>query len=296
MPTSTRKNGITLIALIITIIVMLILVGVTINVALNGGLFDKAKTASDGTQKEVDREALISAVIGTLNDDGTVNLTELQANLPDDFEYSNGIYTNTKNGKQYTVDSETGKVEQYTTNSGNGGGQVTYLDYNASPLPKFTFNDNPDDLADLLDPTINTNLASIVELEEEHGDYYSSCDAELYMLNEGERYVLQLEVCYGITGDQQGKYYMLITYANATNGTFSDYYYSLQDITVDGYSITGGVWNVVDNPEGDNPQAVVTTTYPIIEGIEIKDDEENVEPSKTNANTYYQHLFVVVED
>ena len=115
MPTSTRKNGITLIALIITIIVMLILVGVTINVALNGGLFDKAKTASDGTQKEVDREALISAVIGTLNDDGTVNLTELQANLPDDFEYSNGIYTNTKNGKQYTVDPETGKVEENTS-------------------------------------------------------------------------------------------------------------------------------------------------------------------------------------
>ena len=34
-----KQNGITLIALIITVIVMLILVGVTVNVALNGGLF-----------------------------------------------------------------------------------------------------------------------------------------------------------------------------------------------------------------------------------------------------------------
>ena len=41
-----REKGITLIALIITIIVMLILVGVTINVALNGGLFSKAEDAT----------------------------------------------------------------------------------------------------------------------------------------------------------------------------------------------------------------------------------------------------------
>ena len=57
-----KQNGITLIALIITIIVMLILVAVTINVALNGGLFDKAKTASDGTQRQVDKEILLSLV------------------------------------------------------------------------------------------------------------------------------------------------------------------------------------------------------------------------------------------
>ena len=42
-----NKKGITLIALIITIIVMLILVGVTINVALNGGLFETAPNKID---------------------------------------------------------------------------------------------------------------------------------------------------------------------------------------------------------------------------------------------------------
>ena len=44
-----RANGITLIALIITIIIMLILVGVTISVALNGGLIGKAQEARRGT-------------------------------------------------------------------------------------------------------------------------------------------------------------------------------------------------------------------------------------------------------
>ena len=52
-----RENkGITLIALIITIIVMLILVGVTVNVALNGGLFSTAKIASLDTRAETVRE------------------------------------------------------------------------------------------------------------------------------------------------------------------------------------------------------------------------------------------------
>lgn len=55
---NTRENGITLIALIITIIVMLILVGVTVNVALNGGLFDTTKKAAIETRAaEVDEKA-----------------------------------------------------------------------------------------------------------------------------------------------------------------------------------------------------------------------------------------------
>ena len=46
--TSTREKGITLIALIVTIIVLLILAGVTINLAVNNqGIFNKAKTATE---------------------------------------------------------------------------------------------------------------------------------------------------------------------------------------------------------------------------------------------------------
>ena len=57
-----KQKGITLIALIITIIVMLILVGVTVTTAINGGLFEKARIGAKGTQKEVDREKLNMAV------------------------------------------------------------------------------------------------------------------------------------------------------------------------------------------------------------------------------------------
>ena len=50
------QKGITLVALIITIIVMLILVGVSITVAINGGLFDKANEAGDSYQTAADQE------------------------------------------------------------------------------------------------------------------------------------------------------------------------------------------------------------------------------------------------
>ena len=53
----TKENkGITLIALIITIIVMLILVGVSVNVALNGGLFKTAKAATEKTNDALAQE------------------------------------------------------------------------------------------------------------------------------------------------------------------------------------------------------------------------------------------------
>lgn len=52
---STNK-GITLIALVITIIVMLILVAVTITMAVNGGLFDYAGKATSETQNAIDAE------------------------------------------------------------------------------------------------------------------------------------------------------------------------------------------------------------------------------------------------
>ncbi len=60
-------NGITLIALIITVIVMLILVGVTITVALNGGLFTTAKDAATNTIKASEKERLIEIAVASYN-------------------------------------------------------------------------------------------------------------------------------------------------------------------------------------------------------------------------------------
>lgn len=51
------QKGITLVALVITIIVMLILVGVSVTVAINGGLFDKARDAKTGYESSQASEA-----------------------------------------------------------------------------------------------------------------------------------------------------------------------------------------------------------------------------------------------
>lgn len=55
------QKGITLVALVITIIVMLILVGVSVTVAINGGLFTKAKEGATNTQKEANAERNLSS-------------------------------------------------------------------------------------------------------------------------------------------------------------------------------------------------------------------------------------------
>ena len=64
------QKGITLIALIITIIVMLILVGVSVTIAINGGLFTNAKNARNNTVVERDKELNISN--GSVNIDNTM--------------------------------------------------------------------------------------------------------------------------------------------------------------------------------------------------------------------------------
>ena len=54
------QKGITLVALVITIIVMLILVGVSVTVAINGGLFTKASDGASNTQKAANAERNLS--------------------------------------------------------------------------------------------------------------------------------------------------------------------------------------------------------------------------------------------
>ena len=63
-----NQKGITLVALIITIIVMLILVAVTISIAVSGGLFDTAKDARDKTIKEMTKEAITLAKAEVVTD------------------------------------------------------------------------------------------------------------------------------------------------------------------------------------------------------------------------------------
>lgn len=61
------QKGITLIALVITIIVMLILVAVTITMAVNGGLFDYASDATTKTNEAIKAEGELGTGNVTVN-------------------------------------------------------------------------------------------------------------------------------------------------------------------------------------------------------------------------------------
>lgn len=69
------QKGITLIALVITIIVMLILVAVSITMAVNGGLFNYAGKAAGETNNAIEKESALSN--GTVEVNG---LTETDIN------------------------------------------------------------------------------------------------------------------------------------------------------------------------------------------------------------------------
>ncbi len=76
-----NKNGITLIALVITIIIMLILVGVTVNVSLNGDFFDTAKQSVSGMSMEQIQEsayALKASVIANQKSQSNTNASVLE--------------------------------------------------------------------------------------------------------------------------------------------------------------------------------------------------------------------------
>lgn len=105
------RKGITLISLIITIIVMIILVGVTVTVALNGGVFNKEKEAVSKTQIELEREQLLEAALGTIDKSGKINFEILNSNLPEGFTEENGIYIG-KSGNKFTV-NEYGEIQNY---------------------------------------------------------------------------------------------------------------------------------------------------------------------------------------
>ena len=74
------SKGITLIALVITIIVMLILVAVTIQIAVNGGLFEYAGKASGDTKNAIDEENNLAT--GSVIDKYLYDLNEDVAKLP----------------------------------------------------------------------------------------------------------------------------------------------------------------------------------------------------------------------
>ena len=80
--TKTKEKGITLIALVITIIVLLILAGVAIATLLGeNGIITRATTAKEKTQRAGAVERVQVEVQGSYGADGFLDYTELQKNL-----------------------------------------------------------------------------------------------------------------------------------------------------------------------------------------------------------------------
>ncbi len=120
-----KEKGITLIALVITIIVMLILVGVTINVAMQGGLFANARKAVADTQYEKDKEMLLSSVIGAMNKDTEVDFDKLDENLPEGFKKAeDGGYTS-EAGNTFYVDKNGNITDEKVVTPETTGSQIT---------------------------------------------------------------------------------------------------------------------------------------------------------------------------
>ena len=77
-----ERNGITLIALVITIIVLLILAGVVITTLTgDNGILGKAKTAKTTNDEEKVKEQIKIAVMGSYGKDGELNYDDLTKNL-----------------------------------------------------------------------------------------------------------------------------------------------------------------------------------------------------------------------
>ena len=96
---------------------MLILVGVTINIAINGGIFERTKSAADQTQREADREELLSSVYGTLGSKGNLQIEEeLENNLSNDWDIAsienNDTYLKCTSPKKqiFYVNIQTGEI------------------------------------------------------------------------------------------------------------------------------------------------------------------------------------------
>lgn len=126
-----KEKGITLIALVITIIVMLILTGATIAIVTEGGLIDKAQSAKTNTQAAADQETndintagdkIDQAVAG--NSAHVKTVFEFNKNYPELFinpnpskimtnitEYGMGIRLYDNNDNRYIVFADL----QYTT-------------------------------------------------------------------------------------------------------------------------------------------------------------------------------------
>ena len=90
---------------------MIILVGVTVAIAINGGLFTRAEEARYKTQVEIDRETLLSEVAGAYDiQTGHINFEVLNEGIKGiEFTGEDGEYTS-KSGNKFYVNETSGII------------------------------------------------------------------------------------------------------------------------------------------------------------------------------------------
>ena len=128
-----KKNvhGITLIALVITIIVLLILAGVSIAMLTGqNGILTQAQNAKDKTEYKNAEEKVRLAVMGAMSDDGTLTVEKLRtdmANYKGTIEGETFPVTATVDGKSFTVNANGSVGEIVPAPKGlEVGTEVTY--------------------------------------------------------------------------------------------------------------------------------------------------------------------------
>ena len=130
-----NQKGITLVALVITIIVMLILVAVSVTVAINGGLFTKAKEAGNEWEDKSTQEAAgnilkvnVNGTETTMNIDSTINTLKERPKTPGTNPETPGTNPETPGTNPEIPDLEepgTNPPAQTVTFSMNKAGTVT---------------------------------------------------------------------------------------------------------------------------------------------------------------------------
>lgn len=96
MNNTIKKDGITLIALTVTIVVLLIISGVTVSQIIGSGVIKQVTTAKDNTNKAEEKEILRTSVITALGKSSRAKVEE--AHLKVNFEKNIG-----EEGKDYTI-------------------------------------------------------------------------------------------------------------------------------------------------------------------------------------------------
>ena len=131
----TSNKGITLIALVITIIIMLILVAVTISMAINGGLFEKAGEAVKETQNAINYEQKLA--------DGKIKIGDFWYASIDDYLNNNPITTG------ITVDKATVELKKKESAEVEGEevleGTITASVFGMETEPEITWEVSPED-------------------------------------------------------------------------------------------------------------------------------------------------------